>query len=423
MKEDFLLYLWKFCKFDTLELQTSSNQPITILHPGQYMQRAGPDFFNAQLIIDSQKWAGNVEIHVKSSDWYLHRHEEDPAYESVILHVVWQHDTEIYRRDNHPIPVLELQNYTDQETLHRYQNLLLPKSWIYCERQLFEVDDFIKTNWLERLLVERLERKSKSIMDLAESLGKDWEALLFCLLAKNFGLNTNGAVFLKLAQTIPFVLIRKESSEHESLEALFFGKAGLLHTEKEDWYLQQLKSRFDSLQTKYKIPDDVMEPLQFFKLRPDNFPTIRLSQLAALYHLRQNLFSEVIAADSMKQLYALFQVSVSGYWQTHYLFDRESPKKNKSLSKSFIDLIVINTIVPLRFAYAKSLGKDESENAMELLRQISAENNTVVRNFGHFGMPTKHAFHSQSLLQLKAEYCNQGRCLDCAIGIALLRTA
>ena len=421
MKEDFLHYLWKFKKFDISSLKTSNGEDITIVNVGQYLQLAGPDFFNAQITIGNQKWAGNVEIHIKSSDWYIHHHERDEAYDSVILHVVWEHDTEVFRKNNTEIPVLELKNYVSKETLEKYQSLLTPKSWIYCEKQLEAINEFTVNNWKERLFFERLERKSINIQELLVQTNQDWEAVLFCLLAKNFGLNTNGELFLKIAQSIPFSVFRKESFELENIEALLFGKAGLLNIEKEDTYYKNLHTRFNYLQHKFQLEQSVFEPVQFFKHRPDNFPTIRLSQLANVYHSQHNLFSKVINANSIESIYDFFRVSVSNYWQNHYQFDKESPKKNKMLSKSFIDLIIINTIIPIQFAYAKSQGKDISEDLIRLMQNVAPESNTIIQKFSSFGVKSKNAFDTQSLLQLKNEYCNKSKCLDCAIGIELLK--
>ena len=422
MKEDFLHYLWKFKKFDTTNLKTSNGEQVTILNVGQYLQLAGPDFFNAQITIDNQKWAGNVEIHIKSSDWYVHHHERDQAYESVILHVVWEHDAEIFRKNNTEIPVLELKHYVSKETLEKYQSLLTTKSWIYCEKQLEAINEFTVNNWKERLFFERLERKSINIQELLVQTNQDWEAVLFCLLAKNFGLNTNGELFLKIAQSIPFSVFRKESFELENIEALLFGKAGLLNIEKEDRYFKDLLSRFNYLEHKHQLEQSVFEPVQFFKHRPDNFPTIRLSQLANVYHSQQNLFSKVINANSIESIYDCFKVSVSNYWQTHYQFDKESPRKNKMLSKSFIDLIIINTIIPIQFAYAKSQGKEISEDLIRLMQNVAPESNTIIQKFSSLGVKSKNAFDTQSLLQLKNEYCNKSKCLECAIGIELLKS-
>ena len=421
MKEDFLHYLWRFKKFDALNLKTCNQEEIVISNVGQYLEAAGPDFFNAQITIGNQKWAGNVEIHMKSSDWYVHHHERDSNYENVILHVVWEHDSEIYRSDNSEIPVLELKNYVTTATINNYQMLLTPKSWIFCEKQLKEISQFTLTNWQERLFFERLERKSKPILELLESTNNDWEAVLFFLLAKNFGLNTNGEVFLKIAQSIPFSIIRKESFEVENIEALLFGSAGLLDTDKEDAYFKDLKFRYFYLLHKYQIEKNFIEPVQFFKHRPDNFPTIRLSQLAHLFHKQQNLFSKISDLVSIQEIYEIFSVSVTSYWETHYQFDKESSKKKKQLTKSFIDLLILNTIIPLQFAYARSLGKELSESLINVLHEVAAEKNSILDKFSSFGIDVKNAFISQSLLQLKNEYCSKNKCLDCAIGMELLK--
>jgi len=420
MKEDFIHYLWKFKKFDALQLKTTAGEEITIVQVGQYLQQAGPDFFNAQIIIANQKWAGNVEIHLKSSDWYVHHHEKDSAYENVILHVVWEHDTEIFRSNNTEIPVLELKSYVAPEMITNYHSLTAVKSWIFCEKQLKEIPSFILKNWQERLFFERLERKSKPILELVNQTNSDWETVLFCLLAKNFGLNTNGEIFLNIAKAIPFSILRKESFEVENLEALLFGNAGLLDAEKEDIYFKDLKFRYFYLLHKYQIEKPIIEPVQFFKHRPDNFPTIRLSQLAALYHQEQNLFSKIVDLNFASEIYKLFAKLPSVYWQNHYQFDKESPQKKKTISKSFVDLIIINTILPLRFAYAQSQGKENSEELIGLLDELAPERNTVLDKFTSFGIVAKNAFESQSLLQLKNEYCNKSKCLDCAIGMELL---
>ncbi|RTY85542.1 DUF2851 family protein [Flavobacterium sp. RSP15] len=421
MKEDFLHYLWKFKKFDTLNLKTFNGEEITIVTVGQYLELAGPDFFNAQITIANQKWAGNVEIHLKSSDWYVHHHEQDSGYENVILHVVWEHDTEVFRSNNSEIPVLELKKYVDKATLENYQSLMAPKSWIFCEKQINKIDGFVLKNWQERLFFERLERKAKSIFDLLEQTNHDWEAVLFCLLAKNFGLNTNGELFFNMAQNIPFSVLRKESFEIENLEALIFGTAGLLDSDKEDTYFKDLKFRYFYLTHKYQLEQGGLAPVQFFKHRPDNFPTIRLSQFANLYHSQVHLFSKISVLNSLKSSYDLFQVSASEYWLNHYQFDKESPKKRKSLSKSFIDLIVINTIIPLQFAFAKSQGKEISEDLIRLLEEVSPEKNAIIDKFKSFGVLAASAFDTQSLLQLKMEYCNAGKCLECAVGMELLK--
>ena len=421
MKEDFLHYIWQFKKFDFTNLKTTNGENITIIKVGDYTQLAGPDFFNAQIEIDNQKWAGNIEIHIKSSDWYVHNHERDSNYDSVILHVVWEHDAIIFRKDNSEIPVLELKNYVSRELLHQYEKFKTIKSWIYCENEIKTIPQFVIKNWQERLFFERLERKSSPIQSLLLENQNDWEATLFCFLAKNFGLNTNGEIFFKIAKSIPFSILRKETFDVENLEALFFGRASLLENEKEDTYFKNLKSRWEYLQNKYQLENVIIEPLQFFKHRPDNFPTIRISQLANLYQTHQNLFSIIMTAKTIQEIYQIFNVSVSEYWQTHYNFDKLSPKKSKLLSKSFVDLLIINTIIPFRFAYEKSQGKETSEENIYFLEQIASEKNAIIDKFKSVGIASKNAFETQSLLQLKNEYCNKSKCLQCAIGLELLK--
>ena len=421
MKEDFLHYVWQYKKFNFSDLKTTQNENLTIINSGFYSQLAGPDFFNAQIVIENQKWAGNVEIHLKSSDWYVHHHEKDANYDSVILHVVWEHDTPIFRKDNSEIPVLELKNYVSQHELHNYNELITPKSWIYCEKQIAKTDNFVMKNWQERLFFERLERKSIPINTLLHETENNWEAVLFSMLAKNFGLNTNGEIFLKIANSIPFSVIRKENFEVENLEAIFFGRANLLNAEKQDSYFVNLKNRWNYIKIKHQLQEVFIDEVQFFKHRPDNFPTIRLAQLAQLFHLQHNLFSKIIEIKSAQECYKLFNIKVSEYWQTHYQFDKESPKKSKTVTNSFLDLLLINTIIPFQFAYAKSQGKEISENILDLTSKIPSEKNAILDKFSSFGIKTKNAFEAQSLLQLKNEYCNNKKCMQCAIGLELLK--
>ena len=421
MKEDFLHHIWLNKRFDFSNLKTSDNQSLQILDFGQYLQMAGPDIFNAQLIIDNQKWAGNVEIHVKSSDWYLHNHEKDKNYDNVILHVVWEHDAEVYRKDNSEIPVLELKNYVSKIELEKYTALTTSKSWIFCENDIATIDELTFTNWKERLFFERLERKAIPIQELLKETSNDWEYTLFVMLAKNFGLNVNGISFFEMAKSIPSNVLKKEVFDVENLEALFFGIADLLEEEKQDNYYKNLQIRWSFLKQKYELKNQYITPIQFFKLRPDNFPTIRLAQLAQLYHLKHSLFSEVVNAKSLSELYEIFKNATSVYWKTHYNFDKESHSKIKNLSSSFVDLLIINTIIPIKFLYANENGKDATEELLELISQIKPEKNAIIDKFEIFKVKSNNALDSQALLQLKNEYCNHKKCLHCNIGLALLK--
>ena len=368
MKEDFLHYIWKYKKMDVANLKTSNNESVQIVSGGQQNLNSGPDFFNAQLKIDDQLWAGNVEIHIKSSDWFVHNHEIDSAYDNVILHVVWEHDTEVFRKDNTQIPTVELKNYVSKEALGNYQKLFSKSDkWINCEHDFISVDEFTITNWLERLYFERLERKSKDIEKLLESSANNWEAVLFKMLAKNFGLKVNGESFLSIANSIDFSIVRKQQSNLTSLEALLLGQAGLLEESIQEPYFIELFNDYKFLTQKFNISNANVTPLQFFRLRPPNFPTIRLSQLANLYHQHQNIFSKIIESDSIEDFYKLFKVGTSSFWETHYTFGKISKASKKKITKSFIDLLLINTIIPIKFSYSKQIGKSNEESILKLM--------------------------------------------------------
>jgi len=420
MQEDFLHYIWKHKAFDTSNLKTTNNEAIVVNQLGQHNHNAGPDFFNAQLSLDGQLWAGNVEIHIKSSDWYVHNHEVDKAYDNVILHVVWEHDTEIFRKDNSEIPTLELKHYVDISLLQNYQKLMQSKSWINCEHSFFEVDNFLLNNWLERLYIERLERKSQDIQQLLNTSNNNWEAILFKMLTKNFGLKVNGESFLSLANSFDFSLVRKLHSEVLDLEALFFGQTDLLNGDIQSSYYLDLQKRYEFIKQKFKLNNQGVLPLQFFRLRPPNFPTIRLSQLAVLYSMHTNLFSEIIAANSTEAVYKLFGVETSQFWKSHYTFSKTSKVSKKALSKPFIDLLIINTIIPLQFSFAKTQGKPIENHVFNFMKQISVEKNSVVSKFLDLKSLEKNALTSQALIQLKQQYCDKNRCLQCAVGNSLI---
>ena len=424
MQEDFLHYIWKHKKFITPKLHTTAGELITLVSVGQHNLNSGPDFFNAQLGIGGQLWAGNVEVHVKSSDWYVHNHENDSTYDNVILHVVYEHDTEIFRRNNTPIATLELKKFISKDLLESYQKLFsIKKKWINCESEFSMVDDFIMNNWLENLYFERLERKSKLIDTMLVVSKSDWEAVLFKLLAKNFGLKVNGDAFLSMANSFEFSIVRKLHPKPEHLEALFFGQSGILENKIENAYYQNLTKEYQFLKQKFGLSNTGVAHLQFFRLRPPNFPTIRLSQLAMLYHQHQNLFSKIIAASSVQDLYRLMKVSTSDYWNDHYIFGKVSKSSKKTLSNSFIDLLIINTILPLKFSYAKHLGEPVDDIILNIIQEIESENNSIVNTFNSLRHVSKTALQSQGFIQLKTEYCLKNKCLQCAIGNSLLSSS
>ena len=421
MQEDFLHYIWQYKKLDLFHLKTVFNEPVEIVSVGQYNLNSGPDFFNSQLKIGNQLWAGNVEIHIKSSDWFVHNHEIDSAYDNVILHVVWEHDTDIYRKDNSLIPTLELKKFIDKKLLENYKKLFFNKNkWINCENHFKDVDGFILDNWLERLYFERLERKSNVINELLITSKNDWEAVLFKLLAKNFGLKVNGEAFFSIAQSIDFSIIRKEQSKPEQLEALLFGQAGLLENDCQDIYYLRLVKEYQFLKQKFQLNNQQVMPLQFFRLRPPNFPTIRLSQLAMLYSNNQNLFSKVMTVKSLMDFYDLFDVSTSRFWESHYTFEKQSRNSIKKLSQNFIDLVLINTILPLKFCYAKYLGQQVEEQILKIICEIESEENSIIKAFNSLKKVSHSSLHSQALIELKTEYCEKNKCMQCAIGNALI---
>ncbi|WP_426430987.1 DUF2851 family protein [Winogradskyella sp. HB-48] len=420
MQEDFLHYVWKHKAFSTASLKTTKGESIAILKLGEHNHNSGPDFFNAQLSIDGQLWAGNVEIHVKSSDWYVHGHEKDKAYDNVILHVVWEHDTEVFRKDNSEISTLEVKNFVDTHLINNYKSLILSKSWINCEAQYSDVNEFILNNWLERLYIERLERKSKDISKLLEQSKNDWEAVLFKMLLKNFGLKVNGESFLSLANSVDYSVVRKLQYNSTDMEALLFGQAGLLEDDIQEAYFLDLKKRYQFLVQKFKLNNQGVLPLQFFRLRPPNFPTIRLSQFANLYASEQQLFSQMINANTVDEIYGLFSKSVTEFWMTHYTFKTVSKNSKKSISKSFIDLLIINTIVPLKFCYARAKGESIEQELFNLIKDLKIEKNGIVEKFLQLKPIEKSALSSQALLQLKTFYCDKNKCLQCAIGNSLI---
>lgn len=421
MQEDFLHYLWKYKKFELSNLKTVNGELITIESVGEHNHNTGPDFFNGKLKIGVQLWAGNIEIHIKSSDWYLHNHETDANYDNVILHVVWEHDIEVFRKDNTEIPTIELNQIVSNKALNNYQKLFgKSQKWINCEKDFAMVDDFTISNWIERLYFERLERKSKDISKVLEQSKNDWEAVLFKMLTKNFGLTVNKEAFASLANSFDFSIIRKLQSKVENLEALLFGQTKLLKDDSQESYFINLQKDYQFLKQKFSLSSQSVTPLQFFRLRPPNFPTIRLSQLANLYHAHQNLFSKVIKAKTLDDFYDLFSVEASVFWKTHYTFNKVSKPSKKKLTKAFIDLVLINTIIPIKFSYAIQQGKIIDDQVVKLVEQITSEKNSIVEKFNDLKPINKSALQSQALIQLKKEYCDKNKCLDCAVGNHIL---
>jgi len=422
VKEDFLHYIWKHKLLNLNQLETTQKEKVQLINSGEHNHNAGPDFFNSQIIIEDLHWAGNVEIHVKSSDWYVHGHEKDINYDSIILHVVWEHDIEIYTKDNLVVPTLELKKHLDKNILNNYQKLFSKsQKWINCQNVISSVDPFIIDNWLERLYVERLEQKSELTQKMLDTSQNDWEAVLIKLLFKNFGLKVNGDAFLNLINSIDFSIIRKEKQSLVNIEALLFGQAGLLSDDIQDAYYKTLQMEYNYLLKKHNLQVNMKSQFQFFRLRPNNFPTVRIAQLAALLNQHQNLFSKIIITTKLKDYYKLFDISISEFWKIHYSFTSTSRKTYKKLSKKFIDLLLINTIVPLKFIYLKYINELNEEELISTIKLIKPEKNAVIDGFKELNVPCNNALNSQALLQLKNEYCEKNKCIQCAIGNQLLR--
>lgn len=418
MREDFLHYLWNYKKFAFAKAKTTSNTPITIIKLGEHNHLAGPDFFNARLSIGDQEWAGNVEIHIKSSDWYAHGHETDTAYDNVILHVVWEHDIDIFRKDNTTIPTLQLKDYVAEDALANYKTLFENQSqkWINCEHSISKVPDVIWNHWQERLYLERLERKTDAIKEILLRTNNDWEGALFVMLLRAFGTKVNGASFQSLAEHIDFTVIRKCAQEPFRLEALLLGAGGLLPEDSVDSYVLQLQGEYEFVYHKFQLETEGILPIQFFKLRPDNFPTIRLSQLAMLYYKLPGLFQKLMHVEKLSDFYDILNVQASTYWDTHYSFSTSQKKRVKKLSKAFIDLLLINTIIPIRFAYNQYTGKDATDTILDFITGIKSEQNSIIKKYNEIRPKTENALHSQALIQLKTTYCSENKCLQCAVG-------
>ena len=413
--------MWKFQKFVVGDFYTSNNEKLHIKKQGSHNTNSGPDFFNAQIELDGQLWAGNIEIHIKSSDWYAHCHQMDPAYDNVILHVVWEHDSEIFRKDGTTITTFVMKNHVPKTTLEHYKMLFSKEQkWINCENEFENVEDFLIGNWLERLYFERLQKKEEMLLKELKLTQNHWENLLFRLLCKNFGLKVNNESFFSIAKSMDFSVVKKCSQERLDLEALLLGQAGLLEGEKEEWYFKTLKAKYEYLKHKFELTNANVIVPKFFRLRPPNFPTVRLAQFAVLYSERNNLFSQIIDAKTKNDFYGIFDICASDYWDTHYNFGISSLKRKKRITKSVTDLLIINTIIPLKFCYAVQQGLDISSELLELASEISSEENTIVKNFNSLKTISKNAYQSQALLQLKNEYCDKNGCLQCAVGNSIM---
>ncbi len=422
MKEDLLHFLWRTRRFDANDLATTGGESLEILYPGEHNTHAGPDFLNARLRIGDTIWAGNVEMHLKSSDWLRHNHQADRAYDNVILHVVMEEDQPILRSGGARIPCLEMKNRLPARILGTYRKLLNNEYWIPCQHFFQEVPATTKSLWLDRLLVERLERKTTAIHSTLERNGKDWEETFYQFVARNFGLKVNADAFGTLAETLPQKILARNRDDLLKIEALLFGQAGMLERSFEEAYPLALQKEYLFLKKKYTLSPIASVQWKYLRLHPSNFPTIRLAQFARLVYSAAQLFSKILEVKSQAEIEVLFEVKLDGYWLTHYTFEQVSAPRRKSFGKEAIRLLTINTIVPFLFLYGKING-DESfkDQALRLLETLPAEKNAIIRGWEALGVEANSAYRTQALLQLKNEYCAKKRCLECAIGAAILK--
>jgi hypothetical protein len=416
MNEKLLHFIWQYQIFNSIALTTTQFDKLTILNPGKWNHNQGPDFGMARILINGEQWIGNIELHVRSSDWHLHHHDQDPNYKNVILHVVWQHDL-----DNNFIPVLELESRVPSLLLSKYQTWSLQNSFISCSGSTGSLDMQIVYPFLKWLNAKRQTQRSKEVMILVESLSGDWEEAFWRQLARSFGHKVNADSFERMAENLPYKILLRHQHNLKQLEALIFGQAGLLHSGTGDVYADELYKEFIFLRRKYKLRRNVF-PLYFLRMRPINFPTIRLAQLASLIHHHPDLLRTIKDLEDQQSIKKLLRISAGAYWNTHFRFGEETSFQLKNIGIGLIEKIMINTIIPFVRAYQSKRGKQQQLQYLdEWTSEMKSEYNSIVTGFSNIGMAPRNMEDSQGLLELKKSYCDQLKCLDCAIGRYLLR--
>ncbi len=419
MNEKLLQYLWNYKIFVNYDFKDLDGNPIEILNFGIWNTDSGPDFLMAKIKINNIILAGNIELHVKSSDWIFHQHSQDPNYDNIILHVVYQNDADLPDLQNKNIPTLELREHIDETIFAKYQNLLKENQFIPCEN-IFSADK-IPVHFYEESLLKKLDEKSSELEKDLESHKNNYEAVLFHSLSYSFGLKVNAHLFKDIAVSIDFGVFNKIRQNKTQTEALLFGISGWLEDPKDE-QMKIWRREFDFLKAKFDISDLVIRP-KFLRLRPPNFPTIRLSQLADLYFQHQNLFSKIINAKKTEELFTIFKdIKASEYWDTHFNFGKISPvDQPKILSKDFIDLIILNTILPLKYTYHKYQNEEIADEILTFYREIAPEKNSIIDGWKKIGVKTKNALQTQSLNYHFKNYCSAKNCLNCSIGFKILK--
>jgi len=418
MSEELLYFIWQQKHFNSAQLKTTAGERLAVLNSGMRNHDSGPDFTQAKIRIASDLLAGNVEIHVRSSDWKKHRHQHDKAYSNVILHVVYEDDE---KNPAPELPTLELKDKIDPKFFSRYRQLMGNMGWIPCESLIGQVDRLFISSGLHRLMIERLEQKTKDILERLLQNKNSWEETFYHITARNFGLKVNADAFELLAKSLPLKIIARHKNSLPQIEALVFGQAGLLEQKFRDEYPNSLKKEFGFLRKKYGLQPMPAHLWKFMRLRPPAFPTVRLAQFAMLLYESSYLFSKILEADKVKQLAKLFHAEPSAYWANHYRFDAVSKNRIKTPGQDFIHTLIINAVIPVMFIYGKS--KDNrgiQDKSLSFLEQLPFEKNAIIRKWQSLGIQPSSAFDSQALLQLKNRYCSQKRCLNCHIGNKLL---
>jgi Protein of unknown function (DUF2851) len=425
VQEEFLYFIWQFQYAATETLRTTDGETVEIIHPGFRNHNAGPDFLNARLLIAGVEWVGTVEAHTKTSDWLVHQHQGDRAYDNVILHIVWQHDRPVPRPDGSVLPTLELAPLTPGTLLTKYLALTQRADGIPCAGQFRMVKPLRQTAMLDTALMQRLERKADLVKSLYEATGQDWEETAYRLLATYLGSKVNAEPMEQLARMIPLKVLQKHRNSLVQLEALLLGTAGLIPNEADenDDYTVVLRREYQFLAAKYGLNDKQLpnHNWKWGKLRPAGFPTMRLAQLAALIQEHGSLFSVFVNTSEATVLLKALQILPGAYWQTHYRFGKAGGKVSASLGQTTAEALIVNTAAPLLAAYAKHRDvPDLLDRAIVLLEQLPAEDNRITRLWDDIGLSVRNAFDSQAAIELYNEFCTPKRCLNCQIGIALV---
>lgn len=422
LNEDLLHYLWKTKRFIYTDLKSTEDIRLEIIQWGSHNHNSGPDFSNAKIKIGDTLWAGNVEMHISTSDWNRHNHSLDSAYDNVILHVVWEHDKEIIKQNGNPIPTLVISEYVNQNLISKYTELMQNELRIPCEKLITGVNLSRMNLWLHNVLIERLESKTTYLKKILTETKNDWNQVFFIAIAKYMGLKINAEPFEQLARSFEANILLKIGDNLLQLEALLFGQAGMLEASDGDPYFKELKKEYYHLAKKYNLQSIEIVGWKFARMRPANFPTIRIAQLASIIFHHKALFSKILEAQNEKEISKLLKIEPSNYWNSHYRFNTDSIYKEKPIGDNLIQIIMINVVSPLLFMYGKELGKESyKEKAIAFLENTKPESNKITKLWKELGIKADSAYFSQSLIHLKNEYCNQKKCMSCSVGEQLLR--